>query len=513
MNFNELVDLAFTRGVGMRRLKMLTSVHFYEDLLAKIGSTEYAVAVERAEMVFLGERLADEAFKSLPSNLQEKAELWATQSHSERRETAKALLSELTTARWAELRGIDPRSAPKKPVIDEALPRMYGSWESGPTQPNCLGMAQMLVGFGRATGSRVILIDTIRRFDRTFITDMYRMISALTELLERHSHISHLEDVRKDLESHAEPYLKDIQYFTEYDQAHHAVMIESDDGRWLVVDVYMDRCYTYDDERDRLYEELTDIGNCDAKSRHSFDTHVSEKLQNACEMIDILLNLFSQHINSPYQEDDYDRILEMIKVITDYVHTEKETIRKFRQKLAPEEEIPSEPRIDIMLQLLEKIFGELLLPEELEIVKTDAVKVFDYLPKIAERSADKCTRDEVIARMAREYVKTAVNQLFAEYNPLNIHSSVEMSHAEFHLATTTLNHLAAATESDNSQIVLLDPLSQHFVKDLLFRDEVSNSQKVKDMVEYSLRSFGALPEYAVSVDLLPYLDQTGESNG
>jgi hypothetical protein len=192
--------------------------------------------------MLLGEMLADRAYKNLPIFYRETAIEWANspgrQDPMLEQIIYDMMMDQFTNSKWRKLRGLSRKDDPPS---SEVLPAALQSWTRGQEQPNCLGLAQMLVGFARATGRRHLLVNTVRTHHNTMNGRLYRALEWLMEQLEPFS--AH-HGIAREISIAKGWHKVSFEVATEEydDRAHHALMIESG-NRWVVLDPYLNRNY------------------------------------------------------------------------------------------------------------------------------------------------------------------------------------------------------------------------------------------------------------------------------
>lgn len=237
MTLDALMEDAFLLGTGISRRKALASER-HEELGDTFPRVPNLTVEQTVEMALLGEMLADRAFLTLPHRLRAKATQWSTYGDDEQ----VALLHELKEAlgdKSLQHRQNRRRRPVNKPE-DRALPHQYKSWVRNPARPSCLGLAQMLVGFGKATGAPCMLVDVLVPHHIYTAQFQYLRLQRLTKLLDAFTKEQpRFKRYRRIIQSSMEGTLDILAAEQEQRQAHHALAIKAA-SKWWLVDPYFD---------------------------------------------------------------------------------------------------------------------------------------------------------------------------------------------------------------------------------------------------------------------------------
>lgn len=242
-----LCSLAFEQGCGTSRTAALGSPR-YNELKKAPFKMRYAGKRRTAELMLLGEHLADRAFENLPEALQHAAYGWKKMTWRQQQICAKQLLAVLSPAVWRESRGRETSEV----AIESVLPQQCGSWQDGPHRPNCLGVAQMLVGFARRSGASHYLASTIEMADGQIQSMGYELYDTVQRVLERAVFLPAVKKRQAMYRRDQARMLKSLARFQQ-SNAHHALVIMSRKG-WLLIDPYMRTYYLLDHLRGKANE-------------------------------------------------------------------------------------------------------------------------------------------------------------------------------------------------------------------------------------------------------------------
>jgi len=231
MGLESLQEIAFMQGCGILRSAALKKPRF-QELVVQAPRIPFVQRREVAEMLFLGEQLADNGFARLPYRLRKHAWQWQDYTHEEKIRALKDFVTIISKRVSTE----QDRKQPQH--VLEVLPQERGSWGRGKMRPNCLGVAQMLIGFARATGSEHFLVDTLYRRDQFMAYQTRRIIDRLLQRLESYKDEPTPRNICRKLRSYRRDNLKAIEDLESRHQAHHALAIKVDD-KWILLDPYM----------------------------------------------------------------------------------------------------------------------------------------------------------------------------------------------------------------------------------------------------------------------------------
>lgn len=236
MALSELSEAVFRRGVGISRRYALGTARYHElCALYENEASEKDVQLA-AEAHYLGERLSDRAFQNLPKLFRDAAVQWPSLDALQQQSILEMLVNRLRTAHWRKRRAV-PQSSGDDPA--RALPRETGSWQRGKIQPNCLGLAQMLVGFARATGAEHFLLTPIVRSDHAAEDFLMRNTKQMLDLMSDYQGNASVRRLTRTLTMQYRRSLTALDMMQRDGRAHHALVIRRRDGEWWIVDPYM----------------------------------------------------------------------------------------------------------------------------------------------------------------------------------------------------------------------------------------------------------------------------------
>lgn len=242
MGFTTLLDVAFERGCGITRSRALKSTRYHE-LLDTSHKVTHVSSSEIAEMIYLGECLADKAFTGLPYRIRQDAMSWSTSTEEEQWKKLERLFEALRSKNWRKIRKIQDASIDDDHIAN-ALPHERGSWARGPHIPNCLGVSQSLIGYARAAGANHLMVDVVIQYDQATDEQLLIVVDGLIKLLEVGSgNDPHLRTLKSKLETRRRDCLRSLVEHEKRRQAHHALAIQLGD-EWVVVDPYLGRLYS-----------------------------------------------------------------------------------------------------------------------------------------------------------------------------------------------------------------------------------------------------------------------------
>lgn len=237
MTLDDLLSDAYSLGTGISRPTALKSQR-YKELVTSFPKLPYLKAEQTAEMALLGEKLAERAFLTLPANLRTKAKQWTTYSESEQVELLHELKETLGDKSLAHRR----RGQCTRPLTPEhkVLPHQYKSWARNPARVSCLGLAQMLIGFGQATGAPCLLVDILLPHHIHVAQFQYLRLYRLEKLLDTYTKDEYrFKRFRRIIKNSMKSTLAILASERDTQQAHHALAIKAGSD-WWVIDPYFD---------------------------------------------------------------------------------------------------------------------------------------------------------------------------------------------------------------------------------------------------------------------------------
>jgi hypothetical protein len=468
-----LFEDAFRQGCGVSRDRALKSER-YRELVATVPHVTHTTRQEVAEMTYLGELLADRAFKNLPKFYQEEALKWQAQAPEMQQILLEMMMMEFTSGTWAKR--LKSRQARAHRSVDSVLPNECGSWTRGKVQPNCLGLAQMMIGFARATGERHLLVDTVRSHDGGTLRRMY----VTTEWLARHLDPYAQQSRAIEKELHFVKMCRDdmLRILTSLPeiQAHHALALRHQSS-WFIVDPYMNRQYpvVLNKRWDTVFQHLGErdprrgvtlrSNNTDRHMKYLRQavTHVTDELDRVCE--------------SNEARDIEDLLCEVMSDLA----MAKPLVTK-----------------QSLIKLYSQLKSETITTEHLlkKIESLDEDKRSDLIEQAFNRlSTSPHYYQLALRRLLRGVMRQVIVALYdIQDDPATEHPVVEFHHSTYHLAVMTLNHRAGQLGLPAGDLVRFSS-SQFILRDILAEVRDGDSTKLQKILDSRLRNLAhkALP--------------------
>ena len=479
MALESLLEDAFARGCGISRAYALRTPR-YRELLETSPRVPNTTQSETAEMIYLGERLADRAFANLPYKIRKQAEKWSEMSDTERHQTLDLLMARLTTHEWARIH----HHAPREKNVSEALPAEYGSWSRGKIQPNCLGVSQMLLGFARATGAEHLMVDTVTPHDQfseeLFEQTLRNMIGAL----QPHTDEPYIARLVTKLEFYRESSLRSLVNMAERAQAHHALLIRVG-AEWILVDPYLNRKYPVS----RLSQGRLDAHGAIMKHpRRRWLVYGGLQRQYDCvQSVTALTEIveFYARRDEPASSFGFGQVVAEAASTLAWIGVNPKSRR-----------LPT-------IERKETVFWHLMTPGLMtrqqrktwprgsQPVTKAFQRHFDQLAKRAQRR--KRERNAAIMRLIREVCLIGMSIVYDAWEGQTAdHRRIEVTHPALHLATMTLNHIGHRTDRSTAELLRFDT-SQWIVHDTLREVMQSDSKRLRRIAEVCLRQFQKYP--------------------
>ena len=232
MSFEALVDDVFRHGCGVSMQTALRSDE-YERIRRQLQESESAYPEETALVELLGVKLAERAFRNMPWQVRKRIGEWHTGTDAQLR-LLQYVCDQLDSRRW---RRIGIRSYQYNSDNRCVLPAAMRSWQRGQVQPNCLGVAQMMVGFAQAVDAPHYLLNVVHSNQDTLHKYRLRALKALQGIL------CCAPDFAEYAKAVEQAYWNTLEVAGQPAQAHHVLVIQLDDGVWWVVDPYLRALY------------------------------------------------------------------------------------------------------------------------------------------------------------------------------------------------------------------------------------------------------------------------------
>ena len=234
MTLQRLLAASFLMGCGVSMERALLTPR-YQELHIKHLSEKYGNTTEFAQIELLGEMLADRAAKNLPIKVRNVMPKWQEGIEAQH-VVLDTLMHCMTSTVW---RGYGNRKQQRKRygTLSAVFPAATKSWERGPVQPNCLGVAQMLVGFARSVGARHYLVTILKNDAMRIDEEALLAIAAAEKRLYSLKDVPEVKRLLRDLHKERIKVLEHMDKL-QREMAHHALLIQLADESWRIVDPY-----------------------------------------------------------------------------------------------------------------------------------------------------------------------------------------------------------------------------------------------------------------------------------
>lgn len=237
MNIDDVIAQTFLEGVGISIQKARRSTR-YQQLVRDFPHIPYLTAEQAADMALLGERLAVRAFSNLPARFRRVAANWQNLDEARQEKVLLDLYDTLGPKSRARRERGQEEGDTKSPA--SYLPHQCGSWSRGKILPNCLGLAQLLIGFGYVTGVPILLSTALKGHDFATLQAQYYYLSELTSLIAPHSRRSKgLAKLYDELRESQYDALQRLASPKRPVQAHHALALRTK-SKWWMIDPYFE---------------------------------------------------------------------------------------------------------------------------------------------------------------------------------------------------------------------------------------------------------------------------------
>lgn len=493
MALESLFEDAFRRGCGISRSYALRTPR-YRELSETFPHVAHTQQHEAAEMAYLGERIADRAFLNLPKYIRDRALQWQDMDEVRQHQLLNALMTRLTSKRW--INASESRRKLLYNTVSSALPAQYGHWSRGKSQPNCLGMTQMLIGFARATGADHLMVDTLIQHDYYREEQFYLMVTQMLKKLNRHRADPGIAQIIRRLETKQHFALRMLAQQQQRHQAHHALAIKVG-SNWVLVDPYLGTKYNLDavtHMRTEIYQEML------SQPRRRRMLLSGRQLRTDQRMA--LIGL--EHAVKAYAKRN-------------------RPLKKYSGLVEPAAAGSAFAWMGVELgrnELTEKELEDAMAFAEIESILTRSErkewnetngrpKTFTASERVRHIARSKRARNAMLKRLVRYAATTC---LVANYNHAVSrkaeHRLVELAHPTFHLAVMTLNHLAGHTGLPAIELLRFSS-SQWIIHDTLGEVAASEDAKMQRILETSLRRIEKYP-YMMLPELLAHHEHRNE---
>ncbi len=236
-------------GLGMAELMALTyklgcdidvtdveATERFNELLASFAN--HAQPNTAAHVQLLGESLITAAADSLPRSLKTHAKHWRRYDPYRQLEVLREVGRTLRSYQWYKVRDRKVNYGHEQ-VYQDALPKQFGRWRTGPVIPSCLGMATMLAGFAATAGAPhwVALVLRPRYYEIYALDTQFRSqtIKYLEQKIPVFAKQTRLGGMRSELREIKEALAEIADY-----SFHPALIVQLSDGQWVLLDVYFE---------------------------------------------------------------------------------------------------------------------------------------------------------------------------------------------------------------------------------------------------------------------------------
>ena len=236
MALQRLASKAFRLGTGrkwadIRRSQRLRAVTAHYAEAGNLYPREAAITQ------LLGKHLADRAYLNLPAALRHNfGRGWQRENNRSCVKAIELTVRLLNSTEW-HLASKRRMTLPYNTCVENVLPAQYDSWYRGPYPPNCLGVAQMLVGLARAHDIPHFLVEVVRTYDFDNYSAELLLIEGLVAIARIHAHQPGMEGVAERLAVFHERAVGHVLQASGM-QAHYALAVRLPSGNWMVVDPY-----------------------------------------------------------------------------------------------------------------------------------------------------------------------------------------------------------------------------------------------------------------------------------
>lgn len=475
MDINDMISMAFEQGTGMQRSSVARTARF-KQLLAETSGDELVSAYERAEMLYLGERLADAAFMKLPKNVRESATTYDTENAVD----ACFDLYKNLIVRISHIRQLWPTQNVK--LSECVLPQQYSFALRSSVRPNCLGMAQMMVGWARAAGAEYKLVDALRLNDSEFTVGMYTGHLLIEDVLENNQYFPSIRKLHRTTRMRTTAYAKNIEYWARNIAAHHALSIDTG-TRGIIVDPYTAAFYSFGKltlERDTASAPYTQTGYVQKYpfDDDAFSTHIS--------YMGKLLTSF-ENLALSYGRDSWTELLQLLtRFATDISDLAREVVKASGDYII--EQVPalsSGSQDDLLADFMNIGWGWLMTDDERKTVSNESIPPTERYAAVVGRNRTKRRFMQIVNRIVSHVVNCLYLIAIQNYQGSYSHPLVELNAPEYHLAVMTVNHLAMSNGVDAASLLRHRPFSQSLIRDTLSSVLASNDVRVKQAYDCS----------------------------
>lgn len=501
MTYETLLDDAFLLATGKSRISAKRSRR-YKELLADNPHMPYTTRDEVAEMLLLGERVADRAFATLPVSLRRLATSWQTAGHDGQIEIlreVKRILGDESLAYRESTQG-------RQFTVNESLPHQYGRWGQGKLRPNCLGMAQILIGFARAAGAPHMMIDAVRPYTMHSDEFRYNAFRELLEIIEPYRYDRSINKVSRIIKGHCNEMLRFLAKEAENPQAHVLLSIRTDEEWWLL-DPYLDVCCKDDYHQKRIDRFYTKDTSRRPSSTVTLETYDQQKEINAkCHVKSLKKFIgYLDKFDQPRTVWTFDKAGYLLAL---------SSLAGCNLPSKSEQSAYNAYLMDVFMHSIYPAHVYERLLDEKSKQTSESEDIFaTFSQKLNAIDHTKRSRNQAFRRMVRAVLRNTYLRVFDVIVGSNSPPTIrEYLHPTMQLAVRTVNQLAVDRHIDAPQLIKFGS-SQWVVYNMLGAVERSGNKRLKQILSSRIRNHAKYPWSALP-QLRPYLpNNTGENHG
>lgn len=484
----------------MKRSSVARSARF-KELLAETQGDSLVTAHERAEMQYLGERLADAAFKRLPAKIRKTAVDYQGAAMIES-------CSNLFVDLGVHTNRLKKQSGTQNDAISEGvLPRQYSLGLRPAIRPNCLGLSQAMIGWARAASAECALVDVLQLNDIDYCVGMYRGHLLMGATLQDIPYFSATRRMLRDVQKVATGFAEGIRLWANNDSAHHALYIARKGTLGVVIDPYMRVIYYVQARRRFIAKTRRGLRN-NATKYIKLQAHVGSTFEvNADDTKTILLK-FESFVRD-YTLDSWFELGEFIDRLADALAMlAREVIdASGADELKDTPPLANASKDAIVDEFMNAGWSSLMNEEERALLADETVPIDVRYSSVMRRNRTKRRFEQVVNRLVGLFLEYMYKLQVQEFTFRNVHPLIELNAPEYHLAVMTVNHLAMANDVDASDLLRHRPFSQSLIRDTLPNVLTSNDIRVKRAYDLSRKRLRVLedekimPEIRTSISL------------
>lgn len=501
MTFDDLLADTFELATGTSRASARRTKRF-RHLHSEVPHIPYLATADVAEMMLLGEMIADKAFATLPLKLRKLAKQWRTAGH----EGQVEILNTLFRVLGDESHSRREAAVKKGFDLNESLPRHYGKWGQGDLTPNCLGMTQMLIGFARAAGAPHMMVDTLRRYDMYANEYRYLRIRDLLAIIEPYRNVRWINAVAKIITKDAHATLSLIAEHIAIPESHASLSIRTDD-EWWIIDPYMQICCK--DNYDQ--KSLDRVCHAKITKNPSMAVTIRRNERKQETIVDHYLDALKKYIpyldklDQPRSEWSFNQQgLELIVyALLGYRASDDERAKK-------DLEIRT---IDLsMRSIYPRHVYVKLLDSHPDQFKINDNFIADLMRRMNELDRTKRKRNQAYRRLVKGVIADTYNRIYdvdvAVDSPPILR---EYLHPTLQLAVKTVDQIATIRQVDAPQLIKFGS-NQWLIYNMLGSVERSGDKRLRQIFTRKVRLFEK-NEWAILPQLQPHLSKiTGEDH-